>query len=263
MEYLGHIILAQGVSTDPGKVAIMLKWPVPVTIKQRRGFLGLTGYYRRFIKHYGLISKPLTDLLKKNAFHWNALAQSTFEQLKAAMASAPGLAIFSFSLPFTIETDASGVGIGALLVQQGHPIAYLSKTLAPKHHQLSAYEKEFMVVVLAVEKWRPYLLGRYFIVKTDHFNLKYLLEQKVTIPFQSKWLPKLMGFDYDIVYRKGKENIADDNRSRILGAQLLTMHLSTLDTNIVDKVKLTWQQDPLLQTLIQSLMTGASHSKYT
>jgi len=118
-------------------------------------------------------------------------------------------------------------------------------------------------VVLAVEKWRPYLLGRHFIIKTDHFNLKYLLEQKITTPFQSKWLPKLMGFNYEIVYRKGKLNVAADSLSRILGAQLLTMHLSTLDANIVDKVQVTWQQDPLLQTLIQSLMTGASHSKYT
>ena len=109
--------------------------------------MGLTGYYRRFIKRYGLISKPLTDLLKKNAFHWNALAQSAFEQLKAAMASAPVLALPNFSLPFTIETDASGVGTGAVLVQQGHPIAYLSRTLAPKHLQLSAYEKEFLAVV--------------------------------------------------------------------------------------------------------------------
>ena len=118
-------------------------------------------------------------------------------------------------------------------------------------------------MVLAVEKWRPYLLGRHFIIKTDHFNLKYLLEQKITTPFQSKWLPKLTGFNYEIVYRKGKLNVAADSLSRILGAQLLTMHLSTLDANIVDKVKVTWQQDPLLQTLIQSLMTGASHSKYT
>ena len=101
------------------------------------------------------------------------------------MASALVLALPNFSLPFTIETDASGVGIGAMLVQQGHPIAYLSKTLAPKHQQLFAYEKELKEVVLAMEKWRPYLLGRHFIIKTDNFSLKYLLEQKITTPFQS------------------------------------------------------------------------------
>ena len=201
-----HIISARGVSTDPGKIRVMTEWPVPSTIKQLRGFLGLTGYYRRFIKHYGLISKQLIELLKKNAFKWSEQAQEAFDKLKAAMVSALILALPDFSLPFTIKTDASGVGIGAVLAQQGHPIAYLSKALAPKHQALSAYEREFLVVVLAVEKWRPCLLGRHFVIKTYHFNLKYLIEQKITTPFQSKWLLKLIGFDYEVVYRKGKEN---------------------------------------------------------
>ena len=146
----------------------MKEWPIPITVKQLRGFLGLTGYYRRLIRPYGLSSKPLTDLLKKNAFHWDSRAQSAFEQLKTAMVSAPVLALPDFSIPFVIETDASGGkggGIGAVLAQQGHPIAYLSKALSPKHQHLSAYEKEFLAVALAVEKWWPYLLGRHLIIQ--------------------------------------------------------------------------------------------------
>lgn len=117
--------------------------------------------------------------------------------------------------------------------------------------------------MLAVEKWRPYLLGRHFVIKTDHFSLKYLMEQKITTPFQSKWLPKLMGFDYEVVYRKGKENMAVDSLSRISSSHLLTMHLSTIDIDLMDKIKVTWQQDPTLHALIQSLQAGNSHPKFT
>ena len=90
------------------------------------------------------------------------------------------------------------MGIGAVLQQEGHPIAYLSKTLSPKHQSLSTYEKEFLVVLMALNKWKGYLLDRHFKIKTDHFSLKFLLDQRLTTPFQAKWLPKLLGYDYEI-----------------------------------------------------------------
>ncbi|GKA62965.1 ty3-gypsy retrotransposon protein [Tanacetum coccineum] len=215
MTYLGHIIFGEGVSTDPSKITAMQKWPTPVTLKQLRGFLGLTGYYRRFIKDYASISKPLTSLLKKNSFAWNSSAHASFEALKVAMSQAPVLALPDFNKPFTVETDASGMGIGAVLQQGGHPIAYLSKSLSPKHQALSTYEKEFYAVLMALEKWRGYLLDRHFKIKTDHFSLKYLLDQRLTTPFQAKWLPKLLGYDYEISYKQGSENHAADALSRI------------------------------------------------
>nr|GEZ08286.1 hypothetical protein [Tanacetum cinerariifolium] len=231
----------QGVATDDTKIEAMKHWPIPSNLKQLRGFLGLTGYYRKFIKGYALISQPLTKLLKKNAFVWTKEAQSAFVHLKEAMVKAPVLKLLDFNEPFIVETDASGEGIGAVLQQSGHPIAYYSKTLALRHHSLSTYEKELLAVIQALHKWRGYLLDIHFIIKTDYFSLKYLLEQRIATPAQMKWLPKLMGFAYEIVYKKGIENGAADALSRV-------------DT--------CSQFDPSLITLIANLQAGKPCSKH-
>ncbi|GJX33296.1 gypsy/ty3 retroelement polyprotein [Tanacetum coccineum] len=168
VEYLGHVITGEGVETDPSKIQAMKEWPVPINIKQLRGFIGLIGYYRRFIKGYAIISQPLTALLKRNAFQWSSQTQTAFEKLKQAMINSPVLALLNFNKGFVIETDASGVGIGAVLQQQGHPIAYLSKTLATKHQSLSAYEKELLVVVMALQKWRVFHVSQ---IKACHFDV--------------------------------------------------------------------------------------------
>ncbi|GJT98869.1 transposon ty3-I gag-pol polyprotein [Tanacetum coccineum] len=227
----------QGVSTDPSKVQAMQDWPVPVNIKKLRGFLGLTRYYRRFIKNYAAISRPLTDLLKKNSFEWSNTAQQAFEELKIAMMNALVLALPNFQEEFIVETDASEEGIGAVLQQQGHPIAFLSRTLAPRHKGLSTYEKEFWAVVYALEKWRGYLLDRHFKIKTDHFSLKYLIEQRLTTPFQIKWLPKLLGYDYEILYKKGSENVVADVLSRSPIPSLQTMVVSDISNDLLERIK--------------------------
>lgn len=153
LEYLGHIISGDGVATEPTKVSAVSTWPLPKTVKQLRGFLGLTGYYRRFIQNYGVICRPLTQLLKKETkFHWGAQEQQAFEALKAALVQAPVLALPDFTKTFIVETDASDLGMGAVLMQDGHPISYLSKSFCDKNKGLSTYEKECMAILLAVER---------------------------------------------------------------------------------------------------------------
>nr|GEV66531.1 hypothetical protein [Tanacetum cinerariifolium] len=147
VEYLGHVISAMGVATDPEKVKAMINWPVPNCIKQLRGFWGLTGYYKRFIQGYANINKPLTQLLKKNAFLWTTESHKAFERLKQAMRSAPVLKLPDFTKEFTLGTNVSGSGLGAVLLHEGHPIAFLSKTLSSKHQLMSTYEKEFLAIV--------------------------------------------------------------------------------------------------------------------
>lgn len=177
LEYLGHIISAKGVSTDPAKTAAMLAWPVPQTATELRGFLGLTGYYRKFVPNYSIIAKPLTVLLKKKAFLWSDAAQQAFQQLKLAMSSTPMLALPNFSLPFVLETDACAYGVGAVLSQLNHPIAYYSKALGPANQKLSIYEKEFLAIMMAVDKWRCYLQRCPFTIRTDHKSLCHLNDQ--------------------------------------------------------------------------------------
>lgn len=158
--YLGHVISAAGVSTDEKNISAMRKWPRPSNIKEVRGFLGLAGYYRKFVHGFGLISKPLTMLLKKHTvFVWTEDTEAAFQHLKEALISAPVLALPDFSQPFVVKTDAFGVGIGAVLMQGEHPIAFLSKALGPKNQGLSAYENEFLAILLAVDHWRPYQSG--------------------------------------------------------------------------------------------------------
>jgi hypothetical protein len=153
VEYLGHVISAARVSTDPHKIEAILNWPLPCNIKQLRGFLGLTGYYRRFVKGYGIICKPLTQLLKKDAYRWNEEATSAFNQLKHAMTQPPVLALPYLTQQFIIETDASSRGMGAVLMQAGHPIAFISKSFGVKQQALSTYERELLAILLAVTKW--------------------------------------------------------------------------------------------------------------
>lgn len=263
IEYLGHFISAEGVSTDPSKIKVIKDWPTPLTVKQLRGFLGLANYYRRFVRGYGNISRPLTDLLRKDHFVWSEAASVAFNQLKQSLSSSPVLALPDFNKPFVVETDASGSGIGAVLMQEHHPIAYISRMLSPRQQALSVYERELLAVVFAVQKWSSYLMHKHFIIKTDQKSLKFLLDQAITTPFQHMWIAKLLGYNYEIQYKQGKENVAADALSRATHAQLLQLHLQFNNDDLLQLIKTSWEDDPNTLKLIQELKNDpSSHPKF-
>ncbi|CAJ2679667.1 unnamed protein product [Trifolium pratense] len=259
IEYLGHIISGGGVSADPKKIEDMLKWPIPKDLKGLRGFLGLTGYYRKFVKNYSKIAWPLTQLLKKDNFKWGEEPQHAFEVLKKAMTTIPVLAMPDFKKDFVLETDASGHGIGAVLMQEGKPIAYMSQTLSARAQGKSVYERELMAIVIAVQKWRPYLLGKKFIVHTDQRSLKHITEQKLMGEEQQKWIAKLIGFDFEVKYKPGKENSAADALSRQMQYAAIAMVQCEAWEGLEEEI----QCDEKLKNIIQDLMSNSlSHPGY-
>ena len=253
-------------STDPDKIKEILNWKIPTSLKELRAFLGLIGYYRKFIEHFGILARPLFDLLKKNVvFQWSSVADTAFRVLKKALVTAPVLAIPDFNKQFVLETDASNQGIGAVLQQQGHPIAYLSKPLGPKNSGLSTYEKEYLAILLAVDHWRPYLQHAEFVIRTDQRSLVHLEEQRLNTPWQKKAFAKLLGLRYKIVYRKGKENAAADALSRKEHEMVLAISsVSSYHPAWLEEVVVGYQQDPAAKKLLTQLsINSTSQPDYT
>jgi hypothetical protein len=177
----------------------------------------------------------LTSLLKKDAFNWTAEATQAYENLKQALVTAPVLSLPDFATTFVIQTDASGFAMGAVLLQQGHPLAYFSKMFCPRLAKASTYIRELHAITAAVKRWRQYLLDHFFIIQTDHRSLKELLTQVIQTPEQQQYLSKLLGYHYEIQYRPGTTNIVADALSRSEQVQtasfylLSTPHLTFLD----------------------------------
>ncbi|KAF2325569.1 hypothetical protein GH714_030457 [Hevea brasiliensis] len=155
---------------------------------------------------------------KKGHFGWNDEAKTAFEVLNQAMTTTPTLAMPNFNEPFIIESNASGDGIGVVLTQHGKPIAFMSRSLGLSKRSWSTYAREMLTIVQAVQIWRPYLMGRKFFIQTDQHSLKYFLEQRIVTPEQQKWVSKLLGYDYEIIYKPGNENLAADTLSRMVGS---------------------------------------------
>ncbi|PNX92763.1 Ty3/gypsy retrotransposon protein [Trifolium pratense] len=256
LEYLGHIISQHGIQADPSKLQAMVEWPTPTSITSLRGFLGLTGFYRKFIKGYASIATPLTNLLKKDSFFWNDEAQTAFDSLKKAMTEAPTLSVPNFSIPFDLETDASGKAMGAVLMQLSHPIAFFSKQFCPRLLRSSTYVRELHAITTAVKKWRQYLLGHPFTIHTDHKSLKELISQVIQTPEQQVYLSKLLGYDFKIQYKSGKANVVADALSRVDSPTCLTLTMPHFI--FLDELRLSLQPSTEFTTLFHQVQQNPS-----
>lgn len=218
--YLGHIVTPEGVRPNPDKIYAIKQYPIPKTTKQIKGFLGLLGYYRRFIKNFAKLTKPLTKCLKKGAvIEHNEEFVSAFETCKNALINEPILQYPDFTKTFNLTTDASNVAIGAVLSQgtigQDLPIAYASRTLNDSEQNYSVIEKELLAIVWATKYFRPYIFGRQFNIITDHKPLQWLFSLKDPSSKLLRWRIKLEEYNYKIIYKKGKYNTNADALSRI------------------------------------------------
>ena len=221
---------------ETDKVKAIQEWPTPSSIPALRSFLGLAGYYRRFVKDFGRITLPLTDLLRNDVkFQWQAQQQQAFDSLKQAISSAPVLLVADDTLPYVVTTDASGFAVGATLSQdQGkglQPIAFISHKMNEHERKYAVHEQELLAVITALKEWRHYLHGRKFAIITDHQSLRYLSTQPHLSPRQIRWSEFLQQFEYEIQYRPGKLNVTADALSRRPDHQQLLPHENKLNKN--------------------------------
>jgi hypothetical protein len=218
IKFLGYIVSKDGIAADPDKVRAMKDYPIPTTVTDTRAFLGLANHFRKFIPNFSQIALPLTELTKGNvskkrgrfvSVPWTAKCQESFEKLKQALCEAPVLALPDLNKPFTVITDASDFAMGAILEQDGRPIAYESRKFSPAEANYTTTDRELMAVIHALTVWRCYLEGPEFIIQTDHNPLVHLQTQKTLNKRQIRWSEFLQGYNFQWQYRPGASNPAD------------------------------------------------------
>ena len=249
IEFVAHRISFGHITLEKGKVDTVLNWPIPKNVTEVRQFLGFTNFYRRFIRSYAALAGPLIDLTKSSVlFAWDKRCQNAFEKLKGRIASEPVLHLPDPDQPFIIHTDASLEGLGAVLSQifegEEHPISFESRRLKPAEKNYSIRDLELLGLVHAIVTWRTYLFGKRFTVYTDHESLKYLQTQRNLDRRLARWSELLQDYDFDIAYKKGRENIPADALSRIpISGVSIASFLSAFD----------YSKDPFFSDIYKSL----------
>ena len=198
---MGHVISGEGISVDPAKIQAIVDWPAPTTVSEIRSFMGLAGYYRRFVQNFSRIAHPITSLQRKGKkFLWTEKCVEAFQKLKELLTSAPILAVPDPEGEFMVCTDASLEGIGAVLMQNGRVIAYESRKL--KDHELNypMHDLELVAVVHGLVRWRHFLLGHKFELHSDHHTLQYIFTQPNLNARQRRWMEFLCEYDFEVKY---------------------------------------------------------------
>lgn len=242
-EYLGHVISDKGIQPNPKKIEFIQEIPRPKTSKQIKSFLGMVGYYRKFINNFATLAKPLTRLLKKDeTFIWTDEQENAFKILKSKLITKPILQYPDFNRTFVLTTDASNYGIGGVLSQineQNHdlPIAYYSRTLNKAEQNYSTTEKELLAIVNAIEHFRPYLYGRKFTIFTDHRPLQWLFNCQNPNSKLCRWRIRLSEYEYEIKHKAGRVNSNADGLSRLLDTDKTLVNTIIKNTNFQDFIK--------------------------
>lgn len=251
IQYLGHIISDEGIKPDTSKIHAVRDYPVPQDATEVRRFLGLAGYYRKFILNFAGIVSPLLELLKKNTpFVWNAIRDDAFKKLKNCLITSPILQYPDFQKPFYLTCDASDIAIGAILSQiQSNgadlPIAYASRALNSCESNYSPIEKEVLAIIWGVEYFRPYLYGRSFHIVTDHRPLVYLFNVKDPKSKLIRWRIRLMEYQYTIKYKPGVLNTNADALSRVVNPNVQVPEGEMI---VITRAKSKQLADEILQT---------------
>ncbi|CAJ2628780.1 unnamed protein product [Trifolium pratense] len=243
VKFLGHVISQGGVSVDQSKVEAVLNWERPRSVTEVRSFLGLAGYYRRFIKSFSQIALPLTRLTRKDTpFVWNEECERSFRRLKEMLTQAPVLTIPDPTKSYVVFCDASAKGLGCVLMQDDRVVAYASRQLKTHEENYPTHDLELAAIIFALKIWRHHLYGVHFDLFSDHKSLKYLFDQKELNMRQRRWMEYLKDFDFELKYHPGKANVVADALSRkALHASELMMHkcrliesFRNLNLNVMD-----------------------------
>jgi hypothetical protein len=224
INFLGHTISQDGISVDPEKVQEVINWKPPTTVRQIRSFLGFAGYYRRFIPDFSRIAKPMTELLKKGVkYEWSQKCEDAFHTLRQHLTTAPVLDQPDNTKPFEVYCDASGTGLGCVLMQDNRVIGYASRALIPHEQNYPTHDLELAAVVHALKIWRHYLMGAHCNIYTDHKSLKYIFTQVDLNMRQRRWLELIKDYDLEVHYHPGKANVVADALSRKAQCNCMTM----------------------------------------
>jgi hypothetical protein len=281
VNFLGHTISSKGISVDPTKVQEVMDWKPPTSVHQIRSFLGLAGYYRRFIPDFSKIAKPMTELLRKEVkFHWNDKCEEAFHTLRKLLTTAPVLAQPDSTKPFDVYCDASRTGLGCVLMQNNRVIAYAFRALRNHEQNYPTHDLELAAVVHALKIWRHHLMGAKCNIYTDHKSLKYIFTQADLNMRQRRWLELIKDYDLEVHYHPGKANVVADALSckahchclsievfsdtlcyqmRKLNLEIIpqgSLNLISIESTLQDKIIILQMHDEGIKIIKQKLSLG-------